>query len=81
MDLVNWKWYPLEGLPVYDYAPDVRVVGEWLYFCASRRGEVCDFDRTTDPEGGSFERIPGTVDCWAPNLFADGCIFTGDAAI
>ncbi len=70
-DLVNWKRYPLEGLPVYDYAPDVRVVGEWLYFCASRRGEVCDFYRTKDPEGGSFERIPGTFDFWDPNLFAD----------
>ena len=71
-DLVNWKQCPLEGVPVYDYAPDVRAVGDWLYFCASRRGTVCDFYRTRDPEGGVFERIPGTFDFWDPNLFADG---------
>lgn len=70
-DLVSWKRYPLEGLPVYDYAPDVRVVGEWMYFSASRRGEICDFYRTKDPEGGVFERIPGTFDFWDPNLFSD----------
>ena len=34
-DLANWQFHALENMPVYDYAPDVRVVGEWLYFCAS----------------------------------------------
>lgn len=70
-NMVNWKQCPLEGLPVYDYAPDVRAVGDWMYFCASRRGEVCDFYRTRDPESGIFERIPGTFDFWDPNLFLD----------
>ncbi len=70
-NMVNWKQCPLEGLPVYDYAPDVRAVGDWMYFCASRRGEVCDFYRTRDPESGVFERIPGTFDFWDPNLFLD----------
>lgn len=70
-DMASWKLCPLEGLPVYDYAPDVRAVGDWMYFCASRRGEICDFYRTKDPEGGVFERIPGTFDFWDPNLFAD----------
>ncbi len=70
-DLADWKLCPLEGLPVYDYAPDVRAVGEWMYFSASRRGEICDFYRTKDPEGGVFERIPGTFDFWDPNLFLD----------
>lgn len=70
-DMVNWKQCFLEVLPVYDYAPDVRAVGDWMYFCASRRGEVCDFYRTKDPEGGVFERIPGTFDFWDPNLFLD----------
>ena len=68
-DLVNWRQCPLAGVPVYDYAPDVRAVGGWLYFCASRKGEACDFYRTQDPEGGVFERIPGTFDFWDPNLF------------
>lgn len=70
-DLVAWKRYPLHGLPVYDYAPDVRVVGEWMYFCASRRGQACDFYRTKDPKSGNFERIPGSFDFWDPNLFLD----------
>ena len=70
-DLAEWRLCPLKGVPVYDYAPDVRVIGDWMYFCASRRGEVCDFYRTKDPEGGNFERLPGTFDFWDPNLFLD----------
>lgn len=70
-DMVDWKLCPLEGLPVYDYAPDVRTVGDWMYFCASRKGQICDFYRTRDPESGVFERIPGTFDFWDPNLFLD----------
>lgn len=70
-DMVNWKQCPLKDVPVYDYAPDVRAIGDWMYFCASRRGQVCDFYRTKDPENGIFERIPGTFDFWDPNLFLD----------
>ncbi len=70
-DLADWKLCPLPGLPVYDYAPDVRVLGDWMYFSASRRGTVCDFYRTKAPESGDFERIPGTFDFWDPNLFCD----------
>ncbi len=68
---MNWKRCPLTGGPMYDYAPDVRVVGDWMYFCASRKGEPYDFYRTRDPEGGVFERIPGAFDFWDPNLFVD----------
>lgn len=70
-DLVNWRQCPLEGVPVYDYAPDVRAAGDWLYFCASHKNTPCDFYRTRDPEGGVFERIPGTFDFWDPSLFVD----------
>ncbi len=45
-DMVNWQVKKLQGLPVYDYAPDVRVMGEYLYFSASRRDAKCDFYRT-----------------------------------
>ena len=46
-DLVHWTSYRLpEELPLYDYAPDVRVIGEYVYFSASRRGEICDYYRT-----------------------------------
>jgi len=71
-DMVNWDLKPLPTeLPLYDYAPDVRVAGEWIYFCASRNGQICDFYRTRDPESGEFEKIPGTFDFWDPNLFVD----------
>ncbi len=70
-DMVHWQQCPLKGVPLYDYAPDVRVLGDWMYFSASRRGEICDFYRTKDPESGVFERIPGTFDFWDPNLFPD----------
>jgi len=46
-DLAHWESHRLpENLPLYDYAPDVRVMGEYVYFSASRRGEVCNFYRT-----------------------------------
>ncbi|MBQ4307267.1 MAG: family 43 glycosylhydrolase [Lachnospiraceae bacterium] len=71
-DLAHWTSIPLpEELPLYDYAPDVRVLGEYVYFSASKRGEICDFFRTKDIENGPYERIPGTFTFWDPNLFAD----------
>lgn len=71
-DLANWEQHRLpEYLPLYDYAPDVRVVGEYVYFSASKRGEICDFYRTKDVLNGPYEKIEGTFDFWDPNLFAD----------
>lgn len=52
--------FPIYDLPFYDYAPDVRVVGDYLYFC--------DFFRTKDPESGVFERIPETFDDDCSNI-------------
>ena len=49
----------------------VRVIGDYVYFSASRRGTICDFYRTKDILNGPFERIPGTFDFWDPNLFLD----------
>lgn len=70
-DLVEWTMFPLNHLPVYDYAPDVRVVGDYLYFCASKRNQICDFYRTKDPKSDTFECIKGSFDFWDPNLFLD----------
>ncbi len=71
-DMVNWEAHRLpENLPLYDYAPDVRVVGEYVYFSASKRDENCNFYRTKDVINGPYEEIPGTFDFWDPNLFAD----------
>ena len=71
-DLVNWENHRLPGdLPLYDYAPDVRVMGEWVWFCASRREEKCDRYRTKDILNGPYEKIEGSFPFWDPNLFID----------
>lgn len=71
-DMVNWEVHRLpENLPLYDYAPDVRVCGDFVYFCASKKGEICNYYRTKDIIKGPYEEIPGTFDFWDPNLFFD----------
>lgn len=71
-DLVNWEAHRLpENLPLYDYAPDARVCGEYVYFCASKKGEICNYYRTKDIINGPYEEIAGTFDFWDPNLFFD----------
>ena len=71
-DLAHWTNHRLpDSLPLYDYAPDVRVMGEYVYFCASKRGEPCSFYRTKDILEGPYEEIQGTFDFWDPNLFLD----------
>jgi hypothetical protein len=71
-DLCVWKFHKLpDSLPLYGYAPDVRVIGDRLYFCASSRKNNCSFYRTKDPENGEFEEFPGTFPFWDPNLFLD----------
>lgn len=70
-DLVEWEYHSLKDVPVYDYAPDVRAIGEYLYFSASKRDDNCSFFRTKDPINGEFEEIEGTFPFWDPNLFCD----------
>lgn len=71
-DLAHWENHRLpDELPLYDYAPDVRVVGDAVVLSASRREGVCDYYRTTDPIHGPYEKIPGTFAFWDPNLFQD----------
>ena len=71
-DLAHWENHRLpEELPLYDYAPDVRVMGDWVYFCASRREENCDRYRTKDILHGTYEKIEGSFPFWDPNLFVD----------
>ena len=48
-DLLNWEFHAAPDLLIYDYAPDVRQVGDYLYFCASRRNVNCPILRL--PEG------------------------------
>ena len=71
-DMVDWEYHSLEApIPVFDYAPDVRAVGDYMYFCASRRGIPCNFYRSKDPIHEPFEEIKGTFAFWDPDLFLD----------
>lgn len=71
-DMANWEAKRLpDNLPFYDYAPDVRVLGDYVYFSASKRGEPCNFYRTKNIEEGPYEEIKGSFDFWDPNLFVD----------
>ena len=71
-DLAEWEYHPfLSEMPIHDYAPDVRAAGEYLYFSASKRGEICSFYRTKDPLNEPFEEIKGSFEFWDPNLFVD----------
>ena len=71
-DLVHWENHRLkEDLPFYDYAPDVRVMGDWVYFCASSRENNCDRWRTRDILNGPYEKLEGSFPFWDPNLFID----------
>lgn len=71
-DLAQWSYHSLpEDLPLYDYAPDVRVIGDYVYFSASKRDEVCNFFRTKNILEGPYEKIDGSFPFWDPNLFQD----------
>ncbi|MFS0724292.1 family 43 glycosylhydrolase [Paenibacillus sp. 1P07SE] len=70
-NLVDWTFRALKDVPIYDYAPDVRVRGEYLYFSASHAEKNGSFYRTKDPIHGHFEEIEGTFQFWDPNLFVD----------
>ncbi|MDT3442912.1 family 43 glycosylhydrolase [Pseudofrankia sp. BMG5.37] len=70
-DLTAWQFQETAGLPVHDYAPDVREIDGKLVFTASRMRGRCSFWRTDDPLSGHFEEVPGTFAFWDPNLFQD----------
>ena len=69
-DLTEWKFHEMKNMPVYDYAPDVRAVGDWLYFCASNHSYGHHY-RTKDPFSDEYELLEGAFGFWDPNLFCD----------
>lgn len=69
-DLVSWEYHPTPFLPNYDYAPDVRKVGEYLYYCASNH-EHGTYYRTKDPFSDDWEKLDGEFPFWDPNMFCD----------
>ena len=70
-DLLNWEFHAAADLLIYDYAPDVRQVGDYLYFCASRRNVNCPILRTKDPLNEKFEEVSAPFPFWDPSLFQD----------
>lgn len=70
-NLADWEFHTMKDVPIYDYAPDVRVIGDYMYFSASNAYKDGSFYRTTDPILGVFEEIAGTFPFWDPNLFVD----------
>ena len=70
-DLLNWNFHADPNLLIYDYAPDVRQVGNYLYFCASRRGRNCPILRTADPLTEPFIEVSAPFAFWDPDLFCD----------
>ncbi len=71
-DLTEWKRYPLpKELPLYSYAPDARVCGEDVIFCANESERICHFYRTKDILNGPYEKIEGSFAFFDPNLFQD----------
>lgn len=70
-DLLNWDFHADPGLLIYDYAPDVRQVGNYLYFCASRKGRNCPILRTADPLTEPFTEVSAPFAFWDPDLFCD----------
>lgn len=70
-DLINWQFHANEDLLIYDYAPDVRQIGEYLYFCASRREKECPILRTKNPLSDDFEQVSAPFAFWDPNIFQD----------
>lgn len=70
-DLINWKWHENRDLDMYRYAPDVRQVGDYLYFSASTRNIPSTIWRTKDPLSDEFEKVSEPFPFWDPDLFCD----------
>lgn len=70
-DLLHWDFHADPELLIYDYAPDVRQVGDYLYFCASRRNRNCPILRTANPLHEPFEQVSEPFPFWDPDLFQD----------
>lgn len=71
-DLLEWEFHSFgPTMPRYDYAPDVCVVGDYLYFSASNRSQANPFYRTKNPIEADWEKIEGAFPFWDPHLFHD----------
>lgn len=71
-DLIHWESHKLpEYLPLYGYAPDIRIIGDYVYYCSNKESGIGDFYRTKDIINGPYEKIQGSFNFSDPNLFED----------
>ena len=70
-DMYDWSYKATPELPIYDYAPDVRVVNGGISFCASKRGEKCSIYFSKDPLHESFQLMSTPLTFWDPDIFQD----------
>lgn len=70
-DLIDWKFHKFINEITYDYAPDVRQVGEYIYLTASRGDKKCPVYKTADPLSDNWEKVSCTFIFWDPNMFCD----------
>lgn len=70
-DMIHWKWHENRDLDMYRYAPDVKQIGDYLYFCASTRNEPSTIWRSKDPLNDDFEKVSEPFPFWDPDLFED----------
>ena len=70
-DMIYWKWHENRSLDMYRYAPDVRQIGDYLYFCASTKSEASTIWRSRDPLSDDFEKVSEPFAFWDPDIFED----------
>jgi hypothetical protein len=70
-DLLAWTFVPTRVLPPEDYAPDVRVIDDAIWFTASRHGVPTPIYRSRAPEKDEWELLGEVPAHWDPNMFQD----------
>ena len=70
-DLLEWTFVATDKLPTEDYAPDVRVINDWVYFTASRHNPECPVFRSQALEEDQWELVGERLIYWDPNMFQD----------
>ena len=70
-DLFHWQYHENRNLEIYHYAPDVRQIGDYMYFCASDRNTPCRILRSRNPLDDDFEEVSAPFDFWDPDMFCD----------
>ncbi|HEX8016208.1 MAG TPA: family 43 glycosylhydrolase [Flavobacterium sp.] len=71
-NMQNWKYIPIKSLPIEDYAPDVTIKGDTIFYMASKIGLEYIY-HTTNPFEDSWkakdQMFP--ISIWDPHFFRD----------